>query len=241
MCFKKKFEFIRHYTNVGALFNILDNGIRFSKPNPNWDDQNDFFTLEKYKQHLNETGGKKEVFLICFCGDLGNVHHWYYYGSSNSNTMYENCYENIKCNIKLNKSKFDELLKRQNPSLRLKPLHYVLSSSSATTKPEKGTMTLEEYLTDWDKLLYVKRREYYVEQEWRVVAVAEQQPPSIDIKECIEAITILIDEDSFIFSHIKEMIACKYPNLKYKVLNSGVHKSKTWEIEINKIIKEKLK
>ncbi len=85
MCFikEKDSKFIRHYTNVGALFGILDKGFMLSKPNENWDDQNDYFTLKKYAEHM-----KKDVYVLCFCDGLGGVEHWFYYGQKNENTFF---------------------------------------------------------------------------------------------------------------------------------------------------------
>ncbi len=237
MCFikEKDSKFIRHYTNVGALFGILDKGFMLSKPNENWDDQNDYFTLKKYAEHM-----KKDVYVLCFCDGLGSVHHWFYYGQNNKNTFFEKCYENIKCNIKLNKKAFENKL---SGDLSLKKVEYVLSNKEATRNPNSTTKTLAEYVDSWDKLPYVKRKEYDVEKEWRIVALRDEgdKPEPLPILDCVESITFLIDEDSFIYCMLKNMIKCKYPQLECKIDNSGVHKSKIWENEINKIINSKFK
>ena len=217
---------------------ILDNGLWLSKPKMDWDDLNDYLTLTKYAEHK-----KKDVYVLCFCGELGSVHHWYYYGRSGGGLAFEDCYKNIKCTIKLNREKFEQLLDKRG--LKLQQVEYVLSNEERSKKKNTDTKTLDEVVDKWDKLPIVKRVEYKVEDEWRVIAIGKGKneltpPDSIDIKECVENVYILLDECSSMYCLVKNLIISKFPWLEDKIDVNGVHKSRIWEYEVNHIINNKL-
>lgn len=246
MCFKSESKpeskpgFVRHYTNVGALFKILEGGLKFGTPREDWDDLNDYFTLDKYKECKNkytECKNQKNIYVICFCECLGSVHHWYYYGSSRNQNVFEDCYKNIKCCIKLNRAKLDNLLSLH--SLSLEKVEYLISNEDASSNKETTTQTVESYLDNLEKLPYIKRIEYAVEKEWRIVTLSNNEPSPLDIKDCIEGISILIDETSPLYCLIKCNIINKYPYLYNIIDNNGIHKSKRWEEEVMKVINNK--
>lgn len=238
----KEPKYIRHYTNVKALFGILKKGFRFAEPRANWDDLNDYFTLIEYGKLTD-----KDVYTLCFCEGLGNAHHWFYYGYNTNALTYENCYENIKCNIKLDTKRFEQLLKQQDKTLELREVKYVITNEEASLKKYPDHKTLSEVLYSKEDLPILKRCEYETEKEWRVVLLKDKKAadePKEDIYTsnimgCIEKISLLLDEESITYRLLEKKITCMYPELKGKIDNSGVHKSKRWEQEINRLIKER--
>ena len=230
-------KFFRHYTDVNALQNILKEGLRLSRPKATWDDLNDYFTVSKYEDHIN-----KDVYVLCLCERLGNIHHWFYYGYSHAG--FENIYKNIKCSIKLNSEKLNEALK--NRGLELKEMIYAISNDDASLN-QKGNKhkTIKEVFTKWEDLPYLKRSEYEIEKEWRVIAEVEKSaddsridnsPQPIEILDCIESISLLVDESSCMFCLIKNEIKSAYPQLADKIKSNGAHKSARWKNEIEKVI-----
>ena len=196
MCLCKKEggkQFIRHYTNVYALFRILGGGFKFGQPREDWDDLNDVFTLNKYGEIE-----QKKVYIICFCSGLGNAHHWFYYGNRSSSAQYENCWDNIKCNIKLDRLKFEKLLKSRG--LELKPVKYAITNEEASKRGHPIHEILEKALKSEEDLCLLKRSEYEIEKEWRIVVLKnpdEEEPAPIDnFMDCIEQISLLVDRES---------------------------------------------
>ena len=247
MCFRKRrnekeVECIRHYTNLKALWGILEKGFRFGTPRDDWDDLNDYFTLSHYEELTNS-----KVFVICFCAGLGNAHHWYYYGYNTGAMTYENCTDNIKCNIKLDRQKFENKLHLRG--LKLKPVKYAITNEEASLNDRPTHNTLDQVLMCKEDLLYIKRSEYEVEKELRIIAlkdkkkaseIEQSRPDNIsDFIDCIESITLLLDEESVVYRLLEKKIVFMYPALKGKINNSGVHKSLRWKKEIQKIIRDR--
>ena len=241
MCINRRFQpkYFRHYTDVNALLGILEGGLRLSKPKKSWDDLNDYYTVQKYAEYIN-----KDVFVLCLCESLGNAHHWYYYGYSHDG--FENIYKNIKCNIKLNGSKLRSILNKRG--LTPQKMIYAITNEKASLNKHPKLQTLKRVFKNMNNLPYLKRAEYRVEKEWRVISEVnkaenckiDNSPEPIEIKDCIESITLLADEHSCIYCLIEKEITSMYPQLRGKVKSSGVHISERWHNEIEKIINEKL-
>ena len=210
-------NFIRHYTDVDALFHILRGGLRFSKPKQTWDDKNDYFTLHKYEQLTQQ-----HVFVLCFCNNIGNTHHWSYFGQ-NLPTLCSGCNKLIKCNIKFNRKKLQTALKARGLSLR--PVVYCKSSE------------IKDKLNSIEILPVLKKWEYRVEQELRVVVIQEaaDQPANFEVVNCIESINILLSGRSEHYRNIKEQILDELPTVKVNF--SGVRNSPRWKSAINKQLK----
>lgn len=65
-------NFIRRYTNLSSLLDVLHNS-RLTLLSPNsWDDLNDQQTIELYKQQT----GARSVVGLCFTGAVETYHHW---------------------------------------------------------------------------------------------------------------------------------------------------------------------
>lgn len=221
-CCQQKSDFIRHFTDVDALFKILSGGIKFSKPSKAWDDKNDVYCIRQYSKH---TG--KNVFVLCFCSGIGNIHHWTYFGS-NTAIACKGCYKTIKCNIKLNREKFAKALEQEG--YQLKPVKY--------STREK----LVENFTDMESLPYLKRNEYCVEQELRVVVLKSKgsKAPIFKIPEnCIESVNILLDNNSrSLYKRIKKELIKEFPYLGQinKIDYNGSMDSEAWKGEVNRIM-----
>ena len=223
---QKESKYIRHFTDVDALFKILEGGLRFSKPSTKWDDENDLYCVNKYAELIG-----KDVYVLCFCAGIGNIHDWTYFGSSIISNTCAYCYKTIKCNIKLNRAKVEKALKEQG-FRQLEPMIY------CTTK------RLKENFNNKHQLPYLKRNEYCIEQELRSIIECEKgiiNSPSLIIPlECIEGINILIDKNSKkVYNSIKKELESRYPHLKGKIDFNGSMDSRRWKTEVNKIINNK--
>lgn len=204
---------LRHYTNVDAMFHILDEGFRFGTPSKNWDDQNDAFCVSLYaKRH------KKKAYVLCFCIGLGNFHHWNYFGGNIGLRQCKDCYKGIKCNIVMNRESVENLLSEQNMNLR------------DVIRLEKNELRHNTNSIPDANLPFLKRSEYWIEQEARVVVLKSPKAkiPTLKIPiEQIEYVTLLLDPDSQQYKEIKEKLNTKYPNLKVEY--SGIKMSKEWQ------------
>lgn len=75
---KSQKQYLRRYTNLSSLFDILKNK-RITLLNPNtWDDKNDSYFIEQYKIKSK----LMSVLGLCFAGRSETFHHWkvYSYG-----------------------------------------------------------------------------------------------------------------------------------------------------------------
>lgn len=212
---------IRHYTDVDALFKILDNGLMFSRPRPTWDDKNDYYTLHKYEELK-----QKDVYVLCFCNEIGNTHHWSYFGSNKYPTICAGCFKSIKCNIKLNRAKFEEKLAQRH--LSLKDIIYCKSTE------------ISQKLLSIEDLPLLKKNEYCIENELRVLAIVNQgskRPDNIQITpECIEGISILLPNSSTMYKQLKKELNTMYPKIIIKF--SGVRNSPRWKTYISNQLKK---
>ncbi len=67
-----KQQYLRRYTNLPSLFDILTNE-RITLLNPNtWDDKNDSYFIDQYKNKSK----LKSVLGLCFAGRGETYHHW---------------------------------------------------------------------------------------------------------------------------------------------------------------------
>lgn len=204
---------LRHYTNVDALFHILKEGFRFGTPSKMWDDQNDAYCVSLYaKRH------KKKAYVLCFCVGLGNFHHWNYFGGNIGLRQCSDCYKAIKCNIVIKRDYVERLLHENKMAL-----HTVIH------------MEKDELCQKMDNILdinlpYLKRSEYWVEQEARVVVLRSPSAKTPTLKipvGQIEYVTLLLDPDTKQYKEIKKKLNDLYPDLTVEY--SGVKMSKEWQ------------
>lgn len=218
---KKTIRFIRHYTDVDALFKILRNGLRFSKPSSNWQDKNDKWALERY-QELRRNN--KDVFVLCFCDGIGNIHHWDAFGHKGD--KWKNKKHKIKCYIKIDKAKFTEYL--HSIGYQLVEVEYPILTKIQT-----------DYATNIvEKLPYLKRSEYSVEHELRIVAEFDHNDSShyLPIRSFVHSITLSMDATSSEYKQIKQELIKEFALSSKQITHSGVYNSPKWQNTIEQLL-----
>lgn len=76
---------LRRYTTLPFLFDILKTKSLTLLDPRNWDDQDDSYYIELYKQHK----GLKSVLVLCFAESKESYHHWKIYSGNSSGVCIE--------------------------------------------------------------------------------------------------------------------------------------------------------
>lgn len=147
-------KILRRYTNIPALLHLLNNkAITLLNPNT-WEDRNDSFYLNEYKQ-------KKElltVLALCFTEAPETYHHWKIFAGGNSSGI---------C-IYFKKDEFIEYI-GENKNIFHKRVSY-----KTLDEMEEKTLSLK-------KLPFVKRYAFRDEKEYRIIY--EEKETAMEFKE----------------------------------------------------------
>ncbi len=162
----KKQQYLRRYTNLPSLFDILKNK-RITLLNPNtWDDRNDSFFIEQYRIKLN----LRTVLGLCFTGRGETYHHWKVFSDGSSGVC-----------ILFNRDKLLRTL-TQIGRIKYNNVSYKRINELKTIKINVGDMP------------YVKRLPYKDEKEFRIIYESMDEDVNykhINIElDCIERITL---------------------------------------------------
>jgi hypothetical protein len=162
----KKTSFLRRYTSVPALLHLLQNKqITLLSP-ATWDDRNDAFFMNQYKQQAQF----KTVLALCFSSTTETYHHWRVFTPGSDGVC-----------ITFGRDALLAALKR-NPNIRAKSVRYKRIRELGDFRPSVG------------ELPFLKRRPYKDEREFRIVYTdkeKEDEAKGFDIDlACIERVTL---------------------------------------------------
>jgi hypothetical protein len=144
----------RRYTTLPILLDILYSK-RLTLSNPSyWDDKNDSYFIDLYRQHLN----LKSILILCFAETKDTYHHWKIFAGNNSGVC-------IVFNKKLLLECFPD------PYFRHDKVEYEF------IKKMEGKM--ENNNIDPGKLPFLKRKAFKDEREYRIICEVKknQLPP----------------------------------------------------------------
>lgn len=205
----EKVKLIRHFTSVENLESILQDGLKMGNTKK-WEDKNDSYGIQCYAELQN---GQK-VLVLCFCATKGNVYHW--------NSLKNG--EDLMCSIDIRKNDFFEYIKKLDGFQKPKSVIYCNNDDVLN-------------LQNTDDLPYLKRAEYEIEKEIRILYIGKETEVYIpDIRDYVEQITIGTSDDEKI-KQIKEELKKKLSeSLRVPITTNGFMNSKFWQQNIDKII-----
>ena len=210
-----EYSVIRHFTNVKALYGILEKGFKFSSGS-SWPDLDDKYDIERYKKISH-----REIGILCFCDGKGTIYHWTNLGTANDQGKDKESM--MKCSISIYKEPF---------------LEYV-ESLQKFEKPRKI-----EYCNEIDVLFreihdipYLKKEQYIIENELRILFIGnkvETEAIIPNIHPFIKCITISENDcNREEFFQIRTKIENKYSHLKGLVCQNTTNWQKNVEQLIN--------
>jgi hypothetical protein len=134
--------FLRRYTSLPQLLQILQTGTLTLLDPKYWDDKNDATLIEKYckKQKL------KKVLALCFAESSETYHHWKVYAEGIAGVC-----------IEFNKARLLKAVRAQKKGLRSGSVKYVKVDKLASYQAK---------VSDWP---FIKRRPYEGEKEFRII------------------------------------------------------------------------
>jgi hypothetical protein len=177
-------NYLRHYTSIEGLYNILDSQtLRFGCPEE-WPDKNDAAGLRAFCRKK----GVAKARVICLATDIELVHHW-------------NTYAPLGCRIEFKKNEFLEEINK----------HGLLGNFVGYYPSDCLTAKLLQF-KEVDELPFIKRRPYECEKEYRIIWYGKvtEHAPKINIKDCIESITLSPKISTPQFEAIKYNLVEKY-------------------------------
>lgn len=204
---------IRHFTSVENLCLILKNGLRMGNAK-NWEDKNDSYGIQRYAELQN---GKK-VLVLCFCATPGNVHHWTSLKAQ----------KGLMCAIGIRKDDFYKYIQG----------FFNHGVDDVIQEPRsviycKGSEIQNHKIED---LPYLKKPEYKIEREIRILYVGEKTDVYIpNIKEYIEY--VIIDSSNLeLYQLAKETLVERYGIDKSKIRGNGFSNSQIWQQNVDALI-----
>lgn len=210
---------LRHFTSVDALIHILSEGFRFSSPD-GWEDKNDEYCVKQYGKLIG-----KKLYALCFCKGKGNIHHWSAFGHQKGHSIYKH----IPCAIEINVNQFQQALSQRQ--MQLTPIKYVKQDD------------ITKDLTSINDLPFVKRNEYRVEREQRILVECDEStdtagpnPLQIPIS-AVERVTILVQKDE-LYQQARKRLIRLFPSLDGKIIDSGIKNSQNWQDKVEKHINQ---
>lgn len=179
-------QVLNHFVKLNYLVGILKNReITLTDPSK-WEDKNDVFLIDKYKQRTN----CKSFFAICFLSAPETYHHWKIYAGE-----YGAC-------IEFSRDKIVQLFKMTN-DCKIKQVKYW----GAAEIKEK----IKDNKIDFDELPFIKRPAYSGEKEMRGIFVKKDDVAQNNFRigfgiECISKITISPWVSDVAYDEIKSAI-----------------------------------
>lgn len=204
-----KQEYLRRYTNLPSLFDILRND-RITLLNPNtWDDRNDSFFIEQYKSKTKQ----QTVLGLCFTGKGETYHHWKVFSDGSSGV----------CILFKKDMLLNELM--NSPGIRCDDVSYTNIKRLKNTFIEKSDMP------------FIKRLQYRDEKEFRIIYESKNEDLGykhigIDLS-CIERITISPWVPEPLIAPLKKSIKEMCGSNKIKVWKTTLLSNDIWK-EIGK-------
>jgi hypothetical protein len=179
---------LKHFTTIPALIGILESGaLRLSASTDLWEDKNDLAAVNAYKRKT----GAGQVRVLCFASGDEQIHHWFHYAGKDSG-----------CCIHFKTDALLALLRKENTFLKDSIDYKSAGDLSAAWLKDQPV----------EKIPFIKRRPWELEQEYRVIwkGSAEQQAPSIPITGLIDYITLAPGLAGRKGDGLRQMLESKY-------------------------------
>ena len=159
-------DFLNRYTTLPYLIDALHTQSIAMRSPENWEDRNDRFYLERYKERKELT----VLLAVCFTATRERFHHWKCFGDGASGVC-----------IEFRKAKLLKGLAGR-PEFRTREVEY------------EKVATVEERMPDVDSWPFLKRLPFMDEREFRIIfesQAADLQEASIPFtSSCIRRITL---------------------------------------------------
>ncbi|MGB7986673.1 MAG: hypothetical protein WCF54_16015 [Terracidiphilus sp.] len=208
-------SFLRRYTSIPALFHILYNRTITLLSPEKWEDRNDVFSIN----HFKECNKLKFVLAVCFSETSETFHHWkvFAHGSEGVCIVFKriellSAFMNYNDQIRMGSVEHVQIKKLKNTSLQV------------------------------DKLPFTKKFPYKDEKEFRIIYLGRDNDCQMEAKDfsidlsCIESITlnpwITRPQYEAIKKAINSIDGCK----SIKVQQTTVLKNKDWENAVRQAI-----
>lgn len=202
---------LRRYTNLPILLDMLVNK-KITLLDPiTWEDRNDSFYIEKYR----EIKGLKTVLALCFTTKPETFHHWKVFAGNSSGVC-----------IQFNAEKLTRCFNKY-PDIRTGSVTYRLVRDLKRDNPSV------------DELPFLKRRQYADETEFRILY--ENKAQSFRTKNfslnlgCIERITLSPWLPSSTSKTVKNIIWDIPGCAEIDLIRTGVLENTVWKNIANKL------
>lgn len=203
---------LRRYTSLPVLLDILIHR-RITLLDPtSWEDRNDSFYVEKYK----DLKGYKSVLALCFTSKTETFHHWKVFSGNSSGVC-----------IRFNKEKLLKSISKYK-GIKSNYVNYELMGDLKSNPPLV------------DELPFIKRKHYEDEAEFRIVYKNRNKKLNaknlkIDLQS-IDRITISpwlpLSVSNTIKQVIKDIDGCE----SIELIRTGVVENKVWKSIANNIV-----
>ena len=142
--------YLRRYTNIPSLIGMLTNGELTLLEPSTWDDKNDSYYIEQYK----EKRGLKSVLALCFTRATETYHHWRVFSPGTAGVC-----------IWFNENELERAASKI-PGIRIKPMEYLTIDN------------IRKERIPAEKLPFVKRYPFKPEKEVRMLWESEVEQRS---------------------------------------------------------------
>jgi hypothetical protein len=198
-------KFVRRYTTMSSALQILKQK-KIVLLNPTkWDDSNDVYFMDLYK----EKSSSKSVLALCFTMAFETYHHWKVFSPGLEGVCIEFHREPLENSI------------NQKPQFRSGPVQYL------RVKDLKALSS-----SDYHHLPFIKRVGYSDEKEWRIIAETHEDIEfmNFDIEiGWISGITFNPWISQPLADNLRKVIKQVCPELRAPLRSSTLTNSKQWQ------------
>lgn len=204
-------KFLRKYTTLPVLLDILyRKKLTFLKPNT-WSDKNDVKVMEHYQKEMNRT-----VLASCFSYGEESVYHWSTFANGPAGCMIEFKFKKFMDNL------------HEIPDVLYRKVNYLLIK-----KVKNGEYQI-------DDLPFLKRRPYTCEDEFRILLLTDKDVDSYGVNidlSCISAIKISPSLPKIVAESVKNVIEKLIGDINIKICQSTLLENSRWINYCSKIKK----
>ena len=196
--------YLRRYTDITSLINILTNQELILVDPKSWDDKNDSHFIDVYKEKM----GLKSVLALCFSQSSETYHHWSVFAKGPSGVC-----------IKFKKSSIESFIKK-NKDLKLKELEYLTVKELSINGIKKNDLP------------FVKRTPFEPEKEIRLLWESKNENISsfslkIDISSIVQ-ITVSPWMHKSLLDSIRILLKSIEGCEKLKIIRSTIISNSDW-------------
>jgi hypothetical protein len=209
----KRPRYLRRYTDLAALFYLLNKqSITLLDPQT-WDDRNDSYYLRLYKKKRK----LKSVLALCFTEHSERYHFWRVFGAGSSGVR-----------IRFRRADLLEAVEEQS-GLRYQTVEYVKLSR------------IGEVSVPVSEFPFVKRYGFQDEKEFRMIYESESEELSkLDVRiplKCIDKIVLSPWLHPDLFSHVEEAIQSIKGCDSVRIVHSSLIDNEKWKSAGRRAIK----